>query len=640
MRTSLHLILALCLEAGGGASPAAAPGQSAAGQEPADRPAGPVRVLDLRPLRKLDPRKPEEARRIWDTVHVAAALQGLANRDAPRLYVLYSSAFGVETDAFWFDWLRGEDGWLSEAEVLPVNGVEDAVAAFRDLIRGLVVYDESVPATSNAASTAAGCEDLLPVRYDPSPGSVYELLSGKLALPVRVRLVEPDGQPRFTGKGAIPDLGRPSTGSAKNDVHLWALERYLRSGKCAPGVAAYYLDAYWLRMPAQASSDLHTLSNHDWFIARRAFFFDLSAWGDERPNDDPGQPDGLDRRTLLEVLRALYERAAGGVVKIGGFTPWPFKYTDHPGVGGRHGGVETEWEFSRIVSQFNAYVEADAAGLSAMANASVFAHYPLRERYPQPAPRPTAETWKSRGLVGPDGRPAAKLFLGHYAGDYDSPAWLYKAVPAHFRDPARGKVPVGWAFNPNLSDRAGPAVAYAYRHATPADVFIAGDSGAGYVNPRALSRRPDSGLPPGLEAWSAHCERQYRRWDMTITGFLLDGSAGASTDLEFAAYRSFSPDGLGTHFEPEPAMRAGVPTCPEKDLPDDVGAAAQAILRAEAARRGRPGFFWARSILKSPSWFAALSERIRSEDPGAEVEVVDPYTFFGLIRLHLEGAPR
>ena len=99
---------------------------------------------------------------------------------------------------------------------------------------------------------------------------------------------------------------------------------------------------------------------------------------------------------------------------------------------------------------------------------------------------------------------------------------------AFFRDPARGQVPLGWAFNPNLADRAPQVLAYAYRHATTNDFFIAGDSGAGYLNARALTVRPDSRLPSGLEAWRAHCQRWYARWDMTITGFVLDGAAGVA----------------------------------------------------------------------------------------------------------------
>ena len=73
----------------------------------------------------------------------------------------------METDRFWFDWFRGEDGWLKETEVRPITDLEEAVRTFRHAFHGLVVYDPTVPATSNVASTAAGCEDLLPVRFDP-----------------------------------------------------------------------------------------------------------------------------------------------------------------------------------------------------------------------------------------------------------------------------------------------------------------------------------------------------------------------------------------------------------------------------------------------------------------------------------------
>lgn len=319
-------------------------------------------------------------------------------------------------------------------------------------------------------------------------------------------------------------------------------------------------------------------------------------------------------------------------MKIGGFPPWPFKYTTHGGAG-RHEPVPTEWEFTRLISQFNAYHEADAAGLGAMANASFFAHFPLRERYPQPNRRPTEADWRARGWVDGEGRVAPRLYVGHYVGDYDAPSWLYKSVPAFFRDPARGQAPLGWAFDPNLADRAPQALAFAYARATTNDYFIAGDSGAGYLNPRALTVRPDSGLPSGLAAWAAYCRPRYERWGMTITGFLLDGSAGASTETEFAAYRDFSPDGLGTHFERGPGMRAGIPTCPERDLPDDVAAAAALIAERARALGGRPGFLWARSILKSPSWYAELGRRVRETPGDLPVEVVDPYTFFGLIRL-------
>ena len=121
---------------------------------------------------------------------------------------------------------------------------------------------------------------------------------------------------------------------------------------------------------------------------------------------------------------------------------------------------------------------------------------------------------------------------------------------------------------------------------------------------------------------------------MTITGFVLDGASGASTEREFAAYRRFSPDGCGTHYENAPRLIAGVPTCPERDLPDSAEAAAEVIAKLAANVKTQARFLWARSILKPPSWYAQVSQILREKYPQAPVEVVDPYTFFGLIRLH------
>lgn len=591
-----------------------------------------VYTFDARPLRELDLSVPANARKVWDTLHVLAALQGLVNRSAPRFYFFYCSHFGVDTDQFWFDWLREEDGWLARAEIRRLSSVNGVLEVFRDSFDGLAVYDPNVPATSNVASTAAGVERLLPVRFDASKQSLFTLLTKHLRLPVKLWLVNPDGTPRFTGRGTLPDFSEPSTGSAKADAYRWAALRWLKSRRCSPGVGAYYVDCWWLHHAQNGGPEMHTLTNHDWFIAHGGFFFDLSPWGDEPPVDDPHQPLGADKRCLLEILRDLYDCAGGGVIRTGGFPPWPYKYTNF-GNAGRHGGVETEWEYIRLTSQFNAYTEADAADIGSLANASFFQHYPLRARYPQPNPKPTIQDWRTRGYVGADGRVTGKLFVGHYVGDYDAPSWLSKAVPAFFRDPARGSVPLGWAFDPNLSARAPQALAYAYRHATPNDFFIAGDSGAGYLNPRGLIERPDSRLPDGLKAWQEHCRRYFALWGMTITGFVLEGASGPSLPPEFTAYRAFSPDGIGTHFDTGPAVRSGVATCPERDLPDTPEDAAKMIAGHAPGAQGAPAFLWARATLKSPTWYAELSRCLREVHSSAEIEIVDPYTFFGLIHL-------
>jgi len=169
-----------------------------------------VHVLDARPLKKLDLSQPEKATEVWDTMHALAALQGIVNREKPRFYLLYCAEFGVETDEFWLDWLRGEDGWLRKTQTVPLASLEEAVRAFRPHLKGLAVYDPAVPATSCLASTAAGCDDLLPVRFSCETNSIFALLAGKLGLPVRLWLVNSDGTSKFTGRGRIPDSSEPS----------------------------------------------------------------------------------------------------------------------------------------------------------------------------------------------------------------------------------------------------------------------------------------------------------------------------------------------------------------------------------------------------------------------------------------------
>ena len=65
--------------------------------------------------------------------------------------------------------------------------------------------------------------------------------------------------------------------------------------------AKYTQFASWQTTGTDNSNNIHIAktTNHDYFVANKAFFFDLSIWGDEAPNDDPEQPLGTDRATLL-----------------------------------------------------------------------------------------------------------------------------------------------------------------------------------------------------------------------------------------------------------------------------------------------------------------------------------------------------
>lgn len=63
---------------------------------------------------------------------------------------------------------------------------------------------------------------------------------------------------------------------------------------------------------------IYKVMNHDFFISRRAFFFDLDVWPNAIPNDDPNQPMGTDYNTLVAILAAANKMLnASSLIHIG-----------------------------------------------------------------------------------------------------------------------------------------------------------------------------------------------------------------------------------------------------------------------------------------------------------------------------------
>jgi len=592
----------------------------------------PVYTLDLTGLHALDRSDPVQARRAWDTAHLVASLQGIVNRDGPRLFV----RFMAHPDDFWFDYLRGEGQWLAGRPAVDVESLDALLRTFADVVHGVVVYDERVAATSNVASTIAGVEDRVCLRFDMSQDSVYStvMASGLPFAQDAVRLIRDDGAPLFSGEGVIPGTEIPSSGSAKCDAYLWAKAHYLDEGRCSREYMAYYIDAFWLKRPLESGFDNATLTNHDFFIARKAFFFDLHVWEEESPVDDPNQAPGTDVATLRALMRSMYDLAGGRIVHIGGFTPWAWKYTNHGQAGSAHGGVDTEWKYAQVISAYNGIMDADALGISGMANASFYQHYPLEDRYPQ-NPRPTREQLVDRGLLDAVGTVAPHTYVCFYMGDYDSAAWFNFHVPKWWQDAAHGETLCTWAFNPNLDRRAPHAMDYVRTHPSANDWFMFGDSGAGYLNPGMLlaeNRAEDSALPDGLDAWVAHNRPYADRYDLSITGFIIDGHSPGMGDRGMEAYRQFSPDGIvGQKMPPQGLFRDSLPFIRMKlDL---YGSPEQAGARiASMASINRPKFLFIRTILQSPSWHKATMEAACRANP--DIRFVDPYTFFDLLETY------
>ncbi|MHB1000527.1 MAG: GxGYxYP domain-containing protein [Armatimonadota bacterium] len=590
-------------------------------------------TYDLTYTYKLNTGDPQQLRKIWDDIHFTTSLQGIVNRRNSRLYVFFVGGNNGSVDHYWLDKLRAKDEWLSDYDTKSLPDINALVKQFRRSIKGLVVYDEKVASTSNVASTVAGVESLACVRYDTDPNSLFQHLTADPdgpRLPVKVWLVNKDGSSMFTGKGTIPGSATPSTGSTKCDAYIWAKEKYLDTGKCNPKRMGYYMDQYWLKEPGGYIPN-NTLTNQDYFIAQKGFIFDLSPWDDETPVDDRSQPKGTDYRTLKAILHSAYNQTHGkSMIHVGGFLPWAWKYTDYGRAGGKHGGVPGEWHYAEILSCYNAYMDADALGISGMANASFYTHYPLKTPYKQQLP--TMDDLRAKGYITADGKVARKSFVTIYVGDYDSAPWLYQQIPTLWDDPARGSIPLGWGFNPNLADRFPVGMVYTRKTKSPNDVFVTGDSGAGYLNPgHLLEPRKHSGLPSGLELWKKHNAKFYKDWGVTLTGFIIEGDATVTPEKVLEAYRSFSKDGVIVQQVKEPTMYKDMPVVSMSWYLPSVDESIKLMPDAVNAKE-KPNFSAFRTVLWSATEHKKLMDGVKSSKTGGDVEFVDPYTLMLLVK--------
>lgn len=596
-----------------------------------------IGVFDLKYTLGYDFKDNQQILSLWDDIHAVATLQGVVNREAPRLFVNYVVQSGIEIDSYWWNKYRQTGEWLCGRDTIVYNDIVELVGSFKHDIDGVVLYDADIAATSNVASAVAGIENLIAIRYDESPNSLYSrlILSGP-KLKVKVRLLNEDGSSMFTGEGTIPGTERESTGSVKNDPYIWFIERYMKSNRCNGEFGAYYIDQKWRDKPTATVINHHTLTNHDFFVSQKAFFFDLSPWGDEPATDDPTQSVGIDLATLKEFLSEAY-RLNGGekICHIGGFPAWAFKYTER--AGGNHGDVATEWEFSRVISAYNAFKDADAIGYGALANASFWQHFPLEETYGQKWV--TDKELKERGYLTENGEVDFKnrQFMIFYVGDYDASSWITQCTPTIWDHPDRGKLPLMWSISPVLERRA-PMVMHNFRKtATSNDYFVAADNGAGYLMPGMLQEPRDiSGLPCGLDAWANHCKPFYEKWGITITGFVIDGHAPALSQKGLDCYASFSPNGIVPQKVPLTLLHGEMPVLrSDEDIQQHPQEAAQRIAQ-RVADRPLP-FHWFRNILKTPGWYLEVMDELEKIDPN--IELLDAPTFFELYRIWLQQNP-
>ena len=453
-----------------------------------------------------------------DITRLYSCLQGLINRESKESHKMIYLNYD-ESDAFWYDYITADGRFMADSEVVYLRDISQLWEHFMPFIKecGLILWDPAVPATANAAATICGLDGYLPVRYDTSDGSLYTYLTNQ-GVEVKQSLVG-----MFTGEGTLPDSSTASSGSPKNDVYLWAMEKYM--DRCNPGYLAYILDGYPFVGNPEATARDNMVYSMDYMIMKQMFFFDLYFSNNEAPNDEPNQKPGTDKKTLTKLLKKASERNNGDIIQLIGFPFWWVKYSNYCDPNCKWYPAESEWAFAGFVSKYNVTMEADAAGQQYMTNASVYTWYPLKEQY--------TNNHRKQDLTFDK----KVRYFTIYMGDYDSAAWMKYHLVTLWQDKTRGELPLMWGFNPNLAERCPMTWDWVMSTMTENDYILTGDSGAGYLFPSQLKTQS------AVDKWISYSQKKMAQFDIDMVAFLIDGTSLMSAKI-MDMYSQLAPNGI------------------------------------------------------------------------------------------------
>ncbi|MGC4232330.1 MAG: GxGYxYP family putative glycoside hydrolase [Niabella sp.] len=615
-----------------------------------------------------------------------AVLQGLVNRDKPLLYVRFVDDRTGNTregkqDEFWLNYLSKEKGWLPQGEnIVKVKSVGTLLRIFSQYYDGLTVWDVFAPATYNAGLTDCGVNNRLLVKYSDEVNSMYKILTEKLGFKIKLDLYG-----KFDGKKSttIWQTNQPSTGSKKNDVYIWAVQEYIKTKKTNPYVLSGYLDG-WIGengitqkvyynenggiyvgiggVPVWKNRFLHTdIMPRDYFIAKKAFFYDLSAVKDDTPIDDLNQELGLDARTFEMILRENNKNAGNTVVESGGFTNWQLKYSNSVKEHATVGEGDLEPAFVKLLTKYNVTMQADAHSLSAMANGSIYTLYPAKQQYNQD------KTQKKMLEKAATARLENKNYLLIYMGDYDGASWINRMIPYMFTDPNLGKLPLMWPICAVNEGRVKHAYDYMYENATENDIFVGGNNGYGYNYLDVFLDKNRTGINGTLENYITRTKKAYDKYDLDIMGMYFgswDAASAEESDFKkmYTQFSRLSPYGVVTsigrvvksttdYYNPEtgtvfmakdpyhPGRHPVVQSGNQNFVIEGQQIHQLSVISQsdDVSKTQRPQFNIIRPVLATPTQIVEGIETLQRKYPDYNFEVVDPYTFFKLYKQYLDN---
>ena len=348
-------------------------------------------------------------------------LQGLANRPGPRLYlegIRSAQDFAIDATAA---------GWLADAVGLPTTWVQpaDLLEMFRSVIRGLVVWDPTLPYdTQNVATTMCGLSGTLPV----SPARADELTKS----PHRLRVVADLRRQRFT---------------SGSQAYRWAL--------ASMGPPSRFGILAWTGWPRNGNPVQPGL--RDWIVARRGFAFDGSPTGNGEPFA-AGNSD--DNGLFVEQLLSSFppDTAVFGYP----FVDDSFYRASGQASGEPFGVGEVSHHGDYLVPSLDC------------TNLTVHSSFAAPRQHPP---------WDDHSRK-PD---PALTYVTFLLSDGDSLGYNEHGLRTrHWSDPARGTIPMGISISPWLAVYAPRLYRYYVQGLRSSEVLVAGPSGAGYAYPSLL----------------------------------------------------------------------------------------------------------------------------------------------------------
>lgn len=412
----------------------------------------------------------------------ATALQGLVNRQGPRLFLnfgIYDEPSARRTnedflpDAIWQakfrPYLGNQDEHnlayyrsIYDLEITPVDSLAAAVELFRSELKGVVIWDPALPDTVNIALMLAALAGLLVVSPEQLP---------QLQAEMGLSIVD-DLRDRWLDRVAL---------------YAWAFKELFP--RCKPGVVAC-VEPAWQR-PEFA----------DYVVQNSIFTYSLSSFAGNRLFKIGqmlllllvGGPfflrnllfglrlDGLAKRLGLWLMGLASPETRLATCIQRRVQPQPY-----PTIFGWHTRRDDELAFMLLLS----------ANDLRLVPSHLASNYSFHARLPARVP------FIQKHASTEDVTLEDKVYLTFTLSDGDQLVLMDTAELGNWRRPERGAVPFNWETQPLLVDLAPALLGQYYQQRTAADYLIAGPSGAGYIIPPLNGK-----LKQYLEQTAQVCQR-------------------------------------------------------------------------------------------------------------------------------------